>query len=57
MNVYGDRVMETYASSSGNTFTQYVKINTSANDAVLSIESDNVNVSYEIDEVSLRQVT
>lgn len=55
--LYSDRVAETYASQSGRVFDMYITAQTDAVDAEFTLETDNNTVGYEIDEVTLTQVT
>ena len=54
--IYSDRIAETYASQSGRTFTLYLRPNTAAGDARLTLETSNPNVSYEVDELSMMRM-
>jgi hypothetical protein len=55
--VYSDRVAETYASASGRTFSLYLTASIGASDATFSLETSNNDISYELDEVSVRRVS
>jgi hypothetical protein len=55
-NLYSDRIAETYASSTGRTFTFYLTTTATAADAALSFESSSQDISYEIDSVSVRRM-
>jgi hypothetical protein len=54
--VYSDRIAETYASSTGGTFSFYITADTTAADAQFTLETSNNDVSYEIDEISIRRL-
>ena len=53
-NLYSDRSIETFATSTGGTFQFYLSANTTAADGVLTFETSNQSIPLEIDEVSLR---
>lgn len=55
--LYGDRVAETYASSSGRTFVAYFTVASSPADARITFETSNPDVGYEIDEVQVSRIT
>ena len=56
MNIYSDRIAETYASSTGGIFSFYITAKTTAGDANLSFETSNQNVNYEFDSLSIRRM-
>jgi Bacterial Ig domain len=54
---YSDIIAETYASATGRTFSFYLTATSTAADAQFTLETSNNDVSYEIDEVSLRRLS
>jgi hypothetical protein len=55
-NIYSDRIAETYASSTGRTFSFYITTTTTAADANFSLETSNQGISYELDTISVRRM-
>lgn len=54
--VYSDRIAETYATNTGRTFSFYLRAGVTASDVTISFETDNQDIAYEIDELSLRRM-
>lgn len=54
--LYSDRISETYASSTGRTFSFYVTTTATAADAQFTLETSNQSVAYEIDSISVRRM-
>lgn len=54
--LYSDRIAETQASSTGGTFSFYLTTPVSASDASFTLETDNQDITYEIDSLSVRRM-
>ncbi len=55
-SLYSDHIGETSANASGSIFSFYLTTPISASDGVFTLETDNPNISYEIDSLSVRRM-